>query len=111
MRYSGAKAVRIDAAGDLVLTTEAGEVRHRRPVIYQEADNVRREVSGSYRLDGSQVGFAIGTYDSRHTLVIDPVVTYASYIGGSQTDAAYGVGVDAAGNMYVAVRPSLATCR
>jgi uncharacterized protein (TIGR03437 family) len=101
MRYSGADAICIDAAGDLVLTTAAGEIRHRRPVIYQDWDGRRREIGGRYRLRGREVAFEIGAYDRRHELVIDPIVTYGSYIGGSDTDVGYGIGVDSAGNIYV----------
>jgi hypothetical protein len=101
MRYSGADAICIDAAGDLVLTTAAGEIRHRRPVIYQDWDGRRREIGGRYRLRGREVAFEIGAYDRRHELVIDPIVTYGSYIGGSDTDVGYGIGADSAGNIYV----------
>lgn len=48
--FRGADQLALDAQGDLVLHTPLGPVHQRRPVIYQEVEGVRREVSGSYVL-------------------------------------------------------------
>jgi uncharacterized protein (TIGR03437 family) len=101
MSYSGAGALRTDASGDLVLKTPAGEIRHHRPVIYQEIAGVIHTIAGRYRVHGSEAGFEVGRYDRRYPLIVDPVVTYASYFGGARADAGYGIGVDSAGNLYI----------
>src|SRR5262249_19702257 len=74
------------------------------PVLYQEgADGLRTTVAGRYLLlEGGDVGFEVqGAYDTSRVLVIDPAISFASYLGGSGDDIAYGVAADAAGNSYV----------
>jgi|GEM_PF-1994254 len=91
--------VRLDAAGDL--TTDDG-YRQRRPVVYQETGAGRREIKGTYTLEGRRAGFKIESYDQRLPLVIDPVLSYSTYLGGSLVDEGWGIAVDGAGNAYVA---------
>jgi beta-propeller repeat-containing protein len=47
------------------------------------------------------VGFAVAAYDSTKPLIIDPVLVYSTYLGGSGSDTGGGIAVDAAGNVYV----------
>ena len=71
-------------------------------MIYQEVAGVRREVLGRYLMrNARQVGFWIGAYDAALPLVIDPVLTYTSYLGGSGEDVGLAVAADPAGNAYV----------
>jgi hypothetical protein len=100
--FKGVRGLKIDSAtGDLVLKTASGEVRQHKPVVYQEVDGERREVKGRYVLKGKRkVGFQLGAYDKRKRLVIDPVLTYSTYLG-SGTESGNGIAVDAAGNAYV----------
>src|SRR5262249_38230681 len=103
MAYSGIRELHINPSGDLVLTTAVGEIRQKRPRIYQEDAGTAREVAGGYILrDRNTVGFQVGDYDKRKTLVIDPILTYSTFVGGNQDDTLAGVGVDNAGNVYVA---------
>ena len=100
--FGGVRAVRIDASGELVLETPDGELRQRRPVLYQDVDGVRRVVPGRYALRGrSEVGFEVGAYDPSKALVIDPVLMYSSYLGGAGDDVATDIAIDAAGMIYV----------
>lgn len=94
--------VNIDAQGDLVLKTANGEIRQRKPVAYQEVGGVRREVASRYALkDKREVGFELGEYDRARPLVIDPVIAYSTYLGGSGMEIGNAIAVDAAGNAYV----------
>src|SRR5439155_18660217 len=73
------------------------------PVAYQEQAGIRHEVTAEYvLLDQDQVTFQVGPYDVREPLVIDPVLSYSTYLGGSGADTARAIAVDTAGNMYVA---------
>jgi Beta-propeller repeat len=78
-------------AGDEAFTLHA-------PVVYQDSASGRSRVDGRFRVDGRRIAFEVGRYDTSRPLVIDPVVTYSTYLG----PGGGGVGVDAAGNMYSA---------
>ena len=102
LSFEGVERLRIDAQGDLVLDTSGGEIRQHKPLVYQEVDGVQREISGAYVLNGGrQVGFEVAAYDASKPLIIDPVLSYSTYLGGSRSDAGFGIAVDASGNAYV----------
>ncbi len=102
IHFDGAGKIAVNAQGELVLTLSGGEIRQARPVIYQLANGIRREISGGYRLmDAHTVAFAVGAYDHRLPLVIDPVLSYSTYFGGNAGEAALSVKVDASGSVYV----------
>lgn len=102
LSFAGVRGMRVDGDGDLVLQTVGGEIRQRRPVIYQEVAGSRKEIAGGYVLKGQrQVGFEVGEYDISRTLVIDPVLVYSTYLGGSNEDISNAIAVDAAGNAYI----------
>jgi Bacterial Ig-like domain (group 3)/Beta-propeller repeat len=91
-----------DAHGDLFFKLNAGDIRWHRPVVYQEKDGKRQLIAARYVVtDGNRVGFAVGKYDARRALYIDPLV-YSTYLGGSGIDHGFGIAVDSAGNVYVA---------
>lgn len=101
-RVEGAKRTRLDAEGNLVLEVAGGEIVHRAPVVYQEENGHRQTIAGRYVLRrGGEVRFAVGRYDRSRPLVIDPVLVYSTYLGGSQDEIAGGIAVDAAGNAYL----------
>ncbi len=101
LAFDGADSLRIDASGDLVVATGAGDVRLRRPIIYQEAEGGRRPVEGGYTLEGARVRFRVAAWDASRPLIIDPVLGYSTYLGGASNDQGLGVVVDALGNAYV----------
>src|SRR5207237_2993534 len=93
----------LDANGDLIIQTAAGEVRQQKPVVYQESGGARQEVECGYVLKGGgAVGFSLGAYDANRKLIIDPVLAYSTYLGGSNGDLGNGIAVDSSGNAYVA---------
>jgi Ca2+-binding RTX toxin-like protein len=101
MDISGASDLRLEDDGSLVLATPAGEVRQHPPLVYQELDGRHRRVEAGYVLDGDEVSFSLGAYDTGSTLVIDPVLEYSTFLGGSAFDFAAGVAVDPQGNTYL----------
>ena len=99
----GAKRIRRDARGDLVLTMKMGEdeIRWHKPVVYQEKNGARQEIAAHYAItDTNRVGFELAKYDASKPLYIDPLI-YSTYLGGSGNDEGYGIAVDSAGNAYV----------
>src|SRR5687768_4706538 len=102
LAFGGADDIRVDDGGDLVLSVAGREVRQHKPFVYQTVGGARREVAGSYvLLGGREVGFRLGAYDAALPLVIDPVLVYSTYLGGSGSESAHGVAFDPQGNIYV----------
>jgi hypothetical protein len=79
--------LKIDASGDLILRTPLGEIRQRKPRVYQEVSGKQVDVSARYTLVGrNRVTFALARYDRTRELRIDPVVLlYSTYLGGRAT--------------------------
>jgi uncharacterized protein (TIGR03437 family) len=102
LRYDNAISLRVDANGDLLVRTTYGEVRQQRPEIYQLIDGTRRAVNGRYRiLSGHEIGFDVSRYDRTRTLVIDPVLTYSTYMAGTGTAKLNAMALDSTGNVYL----------
>jgi len=100
--FSGARKISTDDSGNLVLYSPAGTLMLHRPVAYQQQNNARQPVDARFVLKANnQVGFALGPYDQSRELVIDPSVTYATYLGGTAEDDGLGIAVDSTGNAYV----------
>jgi uncharacterized protein (TIGR03437 family) len=113
-RIDGARA-RVDAEGNLVLSAANGPASFKNPVLYQLDGDKKTSVEGSFAVAGNQVRFRLGSYDHSRALIIDPVLSYASYLGGSGTDnigwttgpgnlqvgTSQGLAVDSAGSAYV----------
>ena len=100
--FEGADRVEIDEQGDLVLQVAAEQVRFEKPIAYRETADGRQIVQVDYvlRAEG-QAAFHVAAYDATRPLIIDPVLSYSTYLGGSRADNATGIAVDAAGSVYV----------
>jgi len=102
MAFSGIDDFEISRMGDLLLHTVKGDIRQSKPVAYQETNGVKEEVFVSYVPNGlRRVGFQVGHYDRTRPLIIDPVLIYSTYLGGSGFDQGYAIAVDSLGNAYV----------
>jgi hypothetical protein len=101
LQFAGAKKLAVDGQGDLVLTVQGGEVRFKKPVVYQVLGGIRQSVAGKYVLVGAyEAGFEVGRYDAARPLILDPTLVYSTYLGGSNTQG-NGIAVDSSGNAYV----------
>src|SRR5262249_27043925 len=108
LEIEGAERVELDAEGTLVMHTAGGDVSQPRPFAYQQIDGVPRTVTADYDVDAEgRVRFRLGEYDRSRQLVIDPVLAYATYLGGSGDEAEMSLGGDvhlardSAGNIYL----------
>jgi Domain of unknown function DUF11/Beta-propeller repeat len=123
LKFQGPRNLRIDTAGDLVLAVGDSNVRLQAPRVYQKFGAEERKVAGRFTLRGQEkdeVGFQLGAYDRSRALIVDPVLVYSTYLGGSGNEACSiiapitvaglaappagcpAIAVDAVGNGYVA---------
>jgi len=102
LEFQGVEEVSLDEKGNLVLRLKDGEVIQRAPVIYQEVDGRRVDVAGGYWIDRKgRVGCQVASWDRQSPLVIDPVLVYYYFLGGSDGDVSEDIAVDGLGNAYV----------
>ena len=123
LEFQGSQNPTIDGTGDLVMAVGGSQVRLQAPRVYQKFGAEERTVAGRFELRGpdkNEVGFHLGAYDRSRTLIIDPTLTYSTYLGGSGNEACSviapiiivgisaptpgcpAIAVDAASNAYVA---------
>lgn len=126
LAFDGADQIAVDDQGDLVLTLpqslrEAADraaptLRLHKPVVYQRDEHGEKHLlAGTYVLKAAaahqavalhiqktqHVAFQVASYDASQPLIIDPVLSWATYLGGTEYDIGYGIAVDAAGTAYV----------
>ncbi len=110
LKFSGIKNAEIEKeTGDLLLETDGGTIRQHKPFTYQIIDGKQKEIASLYKIEKIEkskieefsVSFTVAEYDRSKELVIDPILVYGSYIGGSLFDSGSGVTVDAQGNAYL----------
>jgi hypothetical protein len=98
----GADQIELDATGELIAHFQDGQVHLQRPLIYQEFDGEQKLVPGGYKLIGpDHVAFQVGDYDKSRLLVIDPILEYSTYLGGSANELGFGIAADNQGNAYI----------
>ena len=113
VRFEGAQKLQLDAQGTLQIQSHGRQLAFEHPAAYQMDGERRTLVPASYRLAGRTVHFKLGVYDHSKPLIIDPVLSYLSYLGGSGADIVGNGGIgnnvnpgqaaalDSAGNLYV----------
>ncbi|HEY1536698.1 MAG TPA: SBBP repeat-containing protein [Polyangiaceae bacterium] len=102
LELEGVSRIEIAPDGRAVLHLRDGsQLIKEPPIAYQEHNGRRMPVAAKYELRGEGLGFAVGRYDAALPLVIDPVLTYSSYFGGSSYDEACAIAADTSGNMYL----------
>jgi hypothetical protein len=102
LKVNGASKMRLNSRGDVVVRVPGGEVRLQKPVIYQQVKGERHEVAGSYILAAHhRVTFSVPRYDRNEPLVLDPVLNYSTYVGGTSDDNATGIALDSNGDAFI----------
>ena len=101
LAFAGVQRLWVDRSGALVLRLPGGDVRQPAPFAYQMSGGVKERVAARYVLRGSTVTFAVGARDVTAPLVIDPVISYSTYIGGSDYEEVDAIAVDSSGEAYL----------
>ncbi len=105
LRFQGARKLTVNRDGALVIGMGGDEVIEHAPVVYQEIAGARQMVACGYVLRGkNRVGFAVAAYDRTEALVIDPALSYSTFLNGVGVlgfPPAFAVAVDGAGNAYI----------
>jgi Beta-propeller repeat len=104
LAFEGVESIQIDADGSALLRLPGGQTLRKPPphAFQRSASGQLSEVSSRYQQrPGGKLGFVVGPHDATRELVIDPVLLYSTYVGGSSTDEAFGVATDPQGNTYV----------
>jgi hypothetical protein len=103
MRVDGIETLSLNARGDLVLHTRAGDLVQHRPRIYQDTGGGRKDIHGFFVIAANhQVSFRIGPYNRNLPLTIDPQISFSSFLGSFDDDEGLSIAVDNSGNVYVA---------
>ncbi len=105
LAFSGVEKMELSGSGDLSLHVADGEVRLDKPRAYQVIGKKEVEVAAEYILRHGHVAFRLGQYDATRNLVIDPVLVYATFLGGASNGAAgqsaTSIAVDGSDNLYI----------
>ncbi|MBK7143312.1 MAG: SBBP repeat-containing protein [bacterium] len=100
IKYQGIDSLITGADGELIVATDWGKIIQQPPFVYEASSG--QLVGCEYRIEGNSLGFAVQLRLDELAIVIDPVLLFSSYLGGSENDQAYDVEVDGRGNVYVA---------
>lgn len=100
MRWSGARSVSL-REGAVVVETGGPTVRVGGLRAFAVRGSAREELKARFVVDGARVGVAVDGWSGDVPLIVDPVVTWSTYLGGSSLDSAGSLVVDAAGDLIV----------
>lgn len=102
LAFDGVERVSLDKSGNLVLHTSRGNIVQQAPIAYQNSNGERITIDSHYVMsDNKRVALQLAAYDETQPLVIDPVLAYGTYLGGSATDDGQGIAVDQNGMAFV----------
>jgi lysophospholipase L1-like esterase len=102
LSYSGQDNLSLAEDGSVLIRTAIGNITDSAPFCYQEIDGTRVTIEGRYQMiDDHRIGFDIDSYNKSYPLVIDPILKYSTYLGGSSSDGGQSIAVDSSGNVYV----------
>jgi PKD repeat protein len=103
MSIDGINGLFIDKKGDLNIKTYFKNVIDSDLKIFQEFENIEHYIEGRFKIfNSSTYGFELlDEYNKNYTLIIDPVLNYSSYVGGSNEELCWDIAIDSSANAYV----------
>ena len=102
IEYEGVENLKIKK-GHLYIPTSLGYVIEQSPYAFQHIDGIETSVKCNYKLDGNNLLFDFPEgYDSSIELIIDPILTFATYTGSTADNWGYTATYDENENMYIA---------
>jgi uncharacterized repeat protein (TIGR01451 family) len=103
LQFEGATKLEL-SGGELILTGKnEGGLHLHAPRIYQQSGTRQELVAGRFVLRAAnRVAFEVGSYDRSRELIIDPVLDFSTYFGGSGSETSPSIAVNGNGNIYIA---------
>ena len=107
LKFEGVNHLKPDQNGNVFAGDDSGQIELQKPRIYQQRAGLRKLVRGYYSMTTPDtISFHVADYDHSRPLIIDPVLVYSTYLGGSKVtaytrDAGEAIAVDSAGYAYV----------
>lgn len=101
LEFDPAESLTVTDDGDLLLDIGGKDLIVQAPYSYQMVNGIETVVDSHFVVSNGKVSFGLGDYDASLPLTIDPVLVYASFLGGTGNDIAYGVDIDSSGNAYI----------
>ncbi len=107
MEYLGLDApLRVDAQGNLILSTSLGDVKEKAPFAFQQDARVQKRVDAGFQvIDATQVGYDVGAFDTGKELVVDPLI-YSTFFTTGPVDGVRDIAIDVLGNKIITGRTS-----
>jgi len=103
LNFAGPQLLNLNDNGELSLAVGADTLQMHAPRVYQTLNGQEQEIPARFvLLADNKVGFQVGAYDRSRELVIDPVLSYSTFLGGSVSENFPTVAVDSSFNIYVA---------
>src|SRR5271169_3387657 len=102
--FQGAKNIHTDADGNLVLSVAGSDdLRLHKPIAYQQVGAEKQLVAANFVLKGKdRVEFGVGNYDPSLPLIVDPILSYSTYLGGSNIDGGNSIAVAPDNTAFIA---------
>ncbi len=101
LAYQGANSLSLDKGGNLLIKTNWGTLKDTKPYTYQIVNGKKTVIQSNYAVNGNKASFNLGKYNSSYPVVIDPSLTFSTFLGNSSSDAALDIAVDGIGNTYI----------
>ena len=108
LAFDNAAKIEVSEKGELVLNIADEQMNLKEPIIYQEIEGKRQSINGGFVLNPKTgdselptVGFRVDDYDSTKPLIIDPILVYSTYLGGSDGDSGNAIATDGIGHAFV----------